>query len=49
MTFDECFLKMSVSNLINVLRVSLHFKRPARRSKMMSQLKIIVSPPTRLV
>lgn len=41
MTSDEHFLKMSVSNLIHVLRFSLHFKKPAKRSKMMSQLGII--------
>lgn len=40
MTSDEHFLKMSVSNLINVLRFGLHFKKPTKRSEMMSQLDI---------
>lgn len=34
---------------MNVLRVGLHFKRPVRRSKVMSQLEITWSPPTRPV
>lgn len=49
MTFDGCFLEMSISNSIDVLRAGLHVKRAVRRSKMMSQLEIIWSPPTRLV